>query len=228
MKKFILVFILFLSSAVNYAFSGAARQNTISNSGMQIIVNNTGDDGSGSLREAIIFANNNAGKDTILFNIAGSGPFTILPVTPLPTITDSVVIDGFSQPGASPNLNSITDTINAVYKIEIDGTSAGTSISGLTIEASGSIIRGLVINRFDQNGIVLVNSSNTIIEGNFIGTDTTGKIALGNGRNGIKLTNCNNVIIGGIVPSARNIVSANLDDGIDADSQSMYTNQQVV
>ena len=41
--------------------------------------------------------------DAITFSIPGSGVQTISPASPLPTITDPVIIDGYSQPGASPN-----------------------------------------------------------------------------------------------------------------------------
>ena len=40
-----------------------------------LIVNNTNDSGQGSLRQAIIEANNNPGLDTIAFNIPGTGPY---------------------------------------------------------------------------------------------------------------------------------------------------------
>ena len=61
-------------------------------------VTNTNDFGPGSLREAILETNSNAGLDTIVFAI-GSGPQTIAPLSPLPTITDPVIIDGTTQPG---------------------------------------------------------------------------------------------------------------------------------
>src|SRR3990172_5555255 len=51
-------------------------------------------DGDCSLREAIIAANAAAGVDTVAFNIPGAGPHTIRPTSPLPIITDSVIIDG--------------------------------------------------------------------------------------------------------------------------------------
>jgi hypothetical protein len=53
----------------------------------------TSDSGSGSLREAINQANTDAG-DTIQFNIAGSGPFTITLASQLPTITSKMSIVG--------------------------------------------------------------------------------------------------------------------------------------
>src|SRR4051794_6443755 len=56
-----------------------------------------------TLRAAIQQANASAGADSINFAIAGAGVHTITPTTPLPTIVDPASIDGYSQPGASPN-----------------------------------------------------------------------------------------------------------------------------
>src|ERR1043165_4028411 len=75
----------------------------------------------GSLRKAIVDANGNAGQDLIDFQIPGAGVKTISPLTPLPVITDSVTIDGYTQPGASPN--TLATGNNAVLLIELDGSS---------------------------------------------------------------------------------------------------------
>lgn len=77
-----------------------------------IIVTNTDDSGSGSLRQAILDANANTGLDTIAFNIPGSGVHTINLTSALPTITDPVVIDGYTQPGSSANTLAETDYEN--------------------------------------------------------------------------------------------------------------------
>src|SRR6185369_11039865 len=55
--------------------------------------------GTCSLRDAITFANTNPGIDTIMFSI-GTGPQTIRPLSPLPPITDTTYVQGFSQPGS--------------------------------------------------------------------------------------------------------------------------------
>ena len=60
-------------------------------------VTTTTDNGPGSLRLAIDDANTNPGFDTINFAIAGPGPHRIAPASPLPTISDAVLIDGYSQ-----------------------------------------------------------------------------------------------------------------------------------
>src|SRR5262249_18160277 len=99
-------------------------------------VTNTNDSGTGSLRQAILDANANPGLDTITFAI-GSGPRTIAPLSPLPTITDRVVIDGTTQPGYA-----------GAPLIELSGANAGSGADGLSITAGGSTVVALVINRF--------------------------------------------------------------------------------
>src|SRR2546421_8482925 len=102
----------------------------------------TSDIGTGSLRQAIIDANGHAGLDIITFNIPVGGIHTIAPLTPLPTITDPVVIDGTTQPG-----------FTGMPVIELNGSGAGSSASGLEITAGNCTVRGLVINRFSSLGL---------------------------------------------------------------------------
>jgi len=167
-----------------------------------------------SLREAILAANSNPGPDLIHFNIPGSGPHTILifPAVngPLPTITDAVTIDGYTQPGATPNSNPAPQGLNAQLKIVIRR--SGGTASGLTISASNVVVRGVVINNFNRNGI-LITGSNVIIEGNFIGTDAGGTSDQGN-QDGIRISGANNQV-GGTLPAARNLISGNNSDGIE-------------
>ncbi|HSP44709.1 MAG TPA: hypothetical protein VLO30_01825, partial [Chthoniobacterales bacterium] len=68
------------------------------------VVTTSANTGSGSLRQAITDANNHSGLDTIAFNIPGTGVHTITPGFPgLPQITSPVILDGYTQPGASAN-----------------------------------------------------------------------------------------------------------------------------
>jgi CSLREA domain-containing protein len=171
-----------------------------------------------SLREAINYANANPGQDTITFAIpttdpgydSTTGAFTIKPTSALPTLTDAVVIDGYTQPGASPNTLTIGD--NAVLKIVLDGSMAGT-VDGLVIAGGNSTVRGLVIDNFAPGaidsyaGLVLSGSGNDIVTGNFIGTDVTGEFAAAN-ANGISVSSPSNTI-GDTAPADRNIISGN-------------------
>jgi CSLREA domain-containing protein len=205
---------------------GAAEpEGLITIASLTFTVNTTGDNDDGScdsppigdcsLREAILAANSNPGPDLIHFNIPGSGPHTILifPAMngPLPTITDAVTIDGYTQPGATPNSNPAPQGLNAQLKIVIRR--SGGTASGLTISASNVVVRGVVINNFNQNGI-LITGSNVIIEGNFIGTDAGGTNDQGNTQDGIRISGANNRV-GGILPAARNLISGNNSDGIE-------------
>ena len=116
-----------------------------------------------TLRAAIQQANAISGKDAIDFNITGTGVKTIAVASQLPPITDAVTINGYSQPGASPNTETIgTD---ALLLIELNGQNAGTSANGLRLQASDSTIKGMVINRFSNDGIYVTGNKN-IIEGN--------------------------------------------------------------
>ena len=127
-----------------------------------------------TLRAAIMEANANFGLDNIAFTIPTTGALTIQPLSALPTITDPVVIDGYTQPGASPNTNGPGLGSNAVLMIELDGSLAGVDVNGLHITAGSSTVRGLVINRFSRSGILLDSSGDNVIAGNFLGTDVTG------------------------------------------------------
>jgi hypothetical protein len=185
-------------------------------------VTNTNDSGAGSLRQAILAANAAAGADTIKFNVPGSGVKTIRPLTALPAITDPVTIDGYTQPGASPNTKS--SGTNAKLMIELDGTETsripGSSIAGLRIEAENSVVRGLVINRFRNGGIQLFGEGNRL-EGNFIGTDPSGTLDLGNDNDGVFDADGRNTI-GGSTPASRNLISGNGRKFVFADGISVF------
>ncbi len=170
------------------------------------VVTNTNDSGPGSLRQAMLYASqsNSPPPDTIDFDIPGTGPFLIAPLSALPTINHPTIIDGYSQPGASPNTSSVGD--NAVILIQIDGTAAGFP-NGLTINGGGSTVDGLSITDF-SDGIDLTGAGGNVVTGNFIGTDPTGTIAMGNST-GIMVQDSGNDVIGGPTPDARNVISGN-------------------
>ena len=178
-------------------------------------VTTTNDSGVGSLRWALQTANTTAGLNIITFNIPGSGIHTIAPLSPFADITEPVYIDGYSQPGSSPNTNGPELGSNAVLLIELNGSNISPSLGGtcLSIRNGNSTIRGLVINRANI-GIWLFLGSNNVVEGNFIGTDPSGTIALGNAYGIDVETVGSNTRIGGTAPAARNVISGNTSDGI--------------
>jgi CSLREA domain-containing protein len=176
-----------------------------------------------SLRAAIQEANATPGADVINFNVgtAADGLATISPNSALPLITDRVTIDGYTQPGSSPN--TLSQGTNAVLKVELSGANAGTNVSGLNIrdsfgDPSGSVVRGLAINRFSRSGIEIdledpLGSNGVDIQGNFIGTDPSGTIDRGNGI-GVVIQSQDSVNNIGGNPDAHNLISGNDGDGL--------------
>ena len=132
-------------------------------------VTNVNDSGDGSLREAINCSNNKPGKDVIKFSIVGTGPFTIKPITQLPTLTDSVVIDGFTQSGVD-KFDVIIDGTN-IYSsngLVVGSGLANVKISGLRFL---NFTKAVVLSTNTQNILVersqFVNNSNTAVELNY-------------------------------------------------------------
>jgi parallel beta-helix repeat protein len=178
------------------------------------LVTTTSDNGdntnptAGSLRAAIIAANadSDPGTDTIDFDIPGSGVQTIQPPSGFPFITHPVIIDGYSQPGSSPNTLAVGD--NAVLLIQISGSNAC-----LPFTSSSNTVRGLVING-GTAGIYLLSDANNVVQGNFIGTGPTGEKPLGNAGGGVQMNGSSGNLIGtngdGVNDYAeRNILSSN-------------------
>jgi len=197
-----------------------------------LTVNSTADPGTGgcnstecTLREAINVSNGLPTSETINFAIpdnpaiAGPEVKTISPSSQLPPITDNVTIDGYTQAGAVAN-TAITNTNSAVLKIELSGRRPNGSrlaASGLTIQASSCLIKGLAIDRFGQHGVVIKSTSNTLA-GNFIGIDPGGTLDRGNGGDGVRIESSDN-LIGGPANAAQNIISGNDDNGVFVDGE---------
>ncbi len=176
------------------------------------LVTTTADTGAGSLRQAITAADGLSNDPTwIVFNIPtsdsgfASGIWTIAPDSALPNLSAQVVLDGTTQPG-----------FTAAPIIVLSGGSAGSSAAGVTVVAggSGSTVRGFVVNGFAQDGIDLDGASDTTIEGNYIGTDITGTVAVPN-FSGVQIdSGAAGNTIGGLTALARNVISGNNAYGV--------------
>lgn len=179
--------------------------------------------GPGSLSQAISDANGLAGPDQIVFNIPGGGVHEIdLSSIALPVITDTVSIDGYTQPGATPNSLKIGN--NAVILIQLDGGGPFSAvISGLVIAANDCVIRGLSFTGFstfigtqdirEGSGIAIDPPSvfgghGNRIEGNFIGLTPDGMSASGS-YSGVHVVLGQQNVVGGTTPDKRNVIAGN-------------------
>ncbi|MEM1083087.1 MAG: hypothetical protein AAGI48_03125 [Verrucomicrobiota bacterium] len=164
-------------------------------------VTSAADSGGGSLRFAIEAANFSSGLDTIVFTIPGGGPHTIDVASPLPIVVDPVIIDGTTQPGFSASTGH--------PRIVLNGTNAGVGVDGLVLRGGGHTVRALCINRFDNNGIFIGVEPGSKIEGNYIGTNSSGTVSQPNGGTGVIVIDSSSNTIGGNTTAARNVISGN-------------------
>ena len=173
------------------------------------VVTNTSDTTSAhSLRWAILKVNSDSTADTIQFDIPSSGVQTIQLTSPLPTITQSVSIDGTTEPG---------------YKgsplIVIDGSKAGAGADGLVLPAGGNTVRGLALVGFSGSAIVLNSLGGNVVQSNFLGVNASGTAADPNGE-GLSIIGSSANTIGGGSTALANVISGNTGNGIQIDTGS--------
>ena len=174
----------------NYSFASAQLADTF-------YVTQSGSDGSGSLRQAILDANaacTGSTPCTIAFRLTAprpAGPWDTITITsPLPVITASKLrIDGGTQ------TSFIGDTNVDGPEVEISG---GGKVDGDGLVISGCDVQVMnrVLNGFGRNGVSVSRPScgsfvSTGLDHLFIGTDPTGSQARPNGQRGIGITFAN-------------------------------------
>jgi hypothetical protein len=174
---------------------------------------NTNPTGPGSLAQAVADANHASGSNVIAFAIPGPGVHKIdLGQTEI-DVSSEITIDGYTQPGASPNTLELGD--NAVILIQLDGGGPGVLGVGMRFfQGDKNIIRGLSLtgfsgalefgNNFEPRG------SGNCIEGNFIGLSPDGITVNGNDKGIVNYLSPIQLVIGGDTPAARNIISGNV------------------
>lgn len=146
------------------------------------VVTTNANAGIGSLRQALIDANQHQGPDRIQFNIA-NGSKAITLATPLPAVTDPVVIDGLSQGGVT------------IVGSRLQGASDGFSFAAAAAQSS---VTGLTITGFKGSG-VFVAAAGITVQANTL---------VGNGR-GLTLAAVAGGLIGGPQAADSNTIRAN-------------------
>jgi parallel beta-helix repeat protein len=204
-----------------------------------IVVTSNADSGPGTLREALLGAGTG---DTITFDPAifpPNAPVTIMLNSTLPIISQGrltldasnagVILDGSELPTESGAvglvINSDENIVRGLQIIDFptDGIDIGgknNTIGGDRGVGNGPLGQGNLLSGNGERGIVLWGegtSLNTIV-GNYIGTDSSGISALGNGMNGVHMNGgSHNQVVG-------NLISGNHSHGIDICGQGVEHN----
>ena len=127
-------------------------------------------------------------------------------------VTQAVIIDGSTQAGYSV-------AAGPVIEINAAGITTAGDENAIALTSGASTIRGLVINSAGDNAIEIdVNADNSVIVGNYLGTDVSGTQARGNATLavfGALAVKADGVVIGGTTAADRNVISGNVYYGIE-------------
>lgn len=154
--------------------------------------------GPGTRDSNVIGGNRLNGEGNVISGNNGNG--VSLQSTTNTTIKGNIL--GLNSAGNSPISNNGSG---------IDAILSDIIVIGGSVAGEGNIISGN-----NNNGIHYDSTTNTQIEGNYIGTDITGLLPIANSIDGITLANLsNNNVIGGSVVGEGNIISGNNQNGIN-------------
>lgn len=203
-----------------------AYESLIGSTATTLVVTNTLNSGPGSLRQAIIDANGSPNVNRIEFAIGSScGPRVITLTTALPDITGPVVIDGYTQPGASRNTQAIGS--NAVRCIIVDGSNANgvpSTIAAIVVDTGSDApvtIDGLAFGGFSLYAVNFLDGEGHTVRGSQFG-GTVGSLTLVPNVNGMQIGDVTGAEIGlrfnrndpSVTYAARNVFADNVDAGI--------------
>ena len=100
-------------------------------------------------------------------------------------------------------------TANGTYGVEID-TGASSNTIGGTASGSRNVLSGNL-----YANVFVVNASDETVQGNYVGTDVTGSVAIStNNDTGVYIGSSSDNLIGGTAPGAGNVISGNSADGL--------------
>ena len=161
-----------------------------------------------------------AGSPLIELNGASAGAVNGLLITAGDSTVKGLVINRFLGMGIEINTNG-GSTIRGCY---IGTNAAGTADLGnfdgvRIINSNSNVIGGTTaaernVISGNSSGIFIFNSSFNQVIGNFIGTDVTGTLDLGNSQNGVVIRTASNNVIGGATVAERNVISGNDTRGV--------------
>ena len=186
-----------------------------------LMVTTTAASGAGSLAAAIQQSNDLPGPQVIRFNIAGACPRIINQVSgqPLPEITDSVRIDGYSQPGSvrgAPSTRTLcvgvtgNGQLSKLLTIAL-GSPVSLDVSGLGFGGT-ALMSGAA-------AVTLLSGSGHIVAGNQFGGvigPAANPVSLGSLRSGVLAGfAAGNSTIGGFDPGEGNVFNGATGTAVD-------------
>ncbi len=165
-------------------------------------VTNTLDSGPGSLRDAMEQANSD-GVSTVITIDPGLAGQTIFVLSQLPDIIeDGTTLDADFNGDCVPDL-------------ELDGSVAGGH--GVMLHSSNNVVRGLVVNRFSQDGIHIgTGGQNNVVECNYSGTEPDGVTPAPNAGSGVGIFESDNRI------GPANVIAHNGGAGVFIDEDMLW------
>lgn len=136
------------------------------------------------------------------------------------TVADRNIIAANTASGVILTNSSGTNVLGNFIGVDVTGnTIASNGNHGVEIKGANSFnnnigdVTFLGRNVISGNGLhgvyILENAHDNAIYGNYIGTDSTGNVSKGNGRNGISGEEARNTIVGGTTTAHRNVISGN-------------------
>lgn len=193
----------------SYAADRGALESPVGSTATTLVVTSTADSGFGTLRQAILDANQSPNFNRITFDIGSTcGPHVINLASNLPAVLYPVEIDGYTQPGANRN-TQISGSNGQICIILQQGASSSAFVGlQLATQAGGETqlhVEGLGFSNFLVAGISLNAGNGHTILGNQFG-GTLGTVNLGPSGYGVNVTyEAIGVQIGGPEPSDRNV-----------------------
>ena len=173
---FVVALVLALTAGASFAAAAGAATT--------FHVNSVDDPGTGgcdgvecTLREAIAAANADATPDTIDFSAVASASGDIVLLTPLPAVSNPVLIDGTTHPDFAEDFPGV----------RLDGGTLASG-AGLLLSGGGITVKGVAIDGFTGNGITIDTAGGNVLQGNVIGESvpvTGAGISIASGGNTI-------------------------------------------
>ncbi len=182
-----------------------ALESSVGSTASTITVTSAADSGVGTLRQALLDANQTPDLTRVHFNIPGACPRVINLQTLLPELSTNVRIDGYTQPGASRNTLFAANNANICIVLH----NANSALAGIIVPASipadrSVVIDGVGFSNFAFGGVNFNGGANHALFGSQVGGSINGYDATASGY-GVRIAAATrDILIGGDAPGERN------------------------